>query len=138
MAADVLGRPPFTITDLVDELHWPPEIDVGLLETVGGPRSPVASDGDSIDLVRAVAPDTAVLVADAGLGTVNAVRLSLAALLDVPTTVLLNRYDASDDLHRRNRRWLEDVDGADVAVDVGELAARLQPMRSGSLRGPRT
>ena len=35
-----LGRPPFTVADLVGELGWPPGVEVGLVETVGGPRSP--------------------------------------------------------------------------------------------------
>ncbi|MEA2842777.1 MAG: glycine C-acetyltransferase, partial [Actinomycetota bacterium] len=75
MAADALGRPPFTVADLMAELTWPPATQVGLVETVGGPRSPVAADGDSLDLAAALHPDLVVLVADAGLGAVNAVRL---------------------------------------------------------------
>ena len=48
----------------------------------------------------------AILVADAGLGTINAVRLSVDALSGFDVLVVLNRYDAGEDLHRRNRDWL--------------------------------
>jgi hypothetical protein len=40
------------------------------------------------------------------------------------TTVLLNRFDSSNDLHRRNREWLAVRDGLDVIVDLRELLAR--------------
>ena len=81
MAAEALGLPAFTVADLVDELAWPDEqVTLGLVETAGGVRSPQAADGDTVDLVAALDPDVVVLVADAGLGTINAVRLSLAAL----------------------------------------------------------
>ena len=39
IAAAALGRPPFTIDDLVSELRWPTgavAVDVGLVETAGG------------------------------------------------------------------------------------------------------
>ncbi|MCB1013793.1 MAG: hypothetical protein KDB10_01560, partial [Acidimicrobiales bacterium] len=66
------------------------------------------------------------LVADAELGTINAVRLSVAALATAtaaPVLVLLNRYDGGVDLHRRNRAWLGARDGYAVATDVvGALA----------------
>jgi dethiobiotin synthetase len=106
MAAEILGRPAFTIAALVAELEWP-AVDVGLVESAGGPRSPLASDGDTVDLARALAPDLVVLVADAGLGTINAVRLSVSVLAPVaPVCTILNHYDDADDLHRRNRDWL--------------------------------
>ena len=124
MAAEVLGRPPFTVAELAGELRWPDRTAVGWVETVGGPRSPIAVDGDSADLVAALAPDVAVLVADAGLGVINAVRLCAAALPAAPV-VVLNHYDGSE-LHVRNRRWLES-DGLDVIVDRAELAGRLCP-----------
>ena len=80
MAADALGRAPFTLDELVAELVWPDGVDVGVVETAGGLRSPLADDGDAVTLVRALAPDVVVLVADAGLGTINLVRLSVGAL----------------------------------------------------------
>ena len=81
MAAEALGRPPFRNADLVDELEWPTDpVDVGLVETAGGVRSPLAADGDCASFCAALAPDLVVLVADAGLGTMNAVRLTVDSL----------------------------------------------------------
>ena len=123
MAAEVLGRPPFTVADLVGELAWPAVVGVGLVEAVGGVRSPIAADGDAVALAAALHPEHVVLVADAGLGTVNAVRLSAAALDRWPLTVVLNRVDTTDDLHRRNADWLAARDGFDVVTDPSQLVA---------------
>jgi dethiobiotin synthetase len=108
MAAAALGRPPFTVADLVGELAWPTGTDVVLVETAGGVRSPIAEDGDNVDLAAALAPARTVLVADAGLGTINAVRLSAAALAAHRPVVHLNRFDPGDPLHRGNLAWLRD------------------------------
>lgn len=123
MAAEVLGRPAFTVAELVAELRWPAVAGVGLVETAGGVRSPIAADGDTVTLAQALTPDRIVLVADAGLGTINAVRLSAGALAGWPLTVLLNRYDPTVDLHRLNWEWLVGRDGFDVVVDPAELVA---------------
>jgi dethiobiotin synthetase len=125
MAADALGRPPFTVSDLVGELRWPPATQVGLVETVGGPRSPIAAEGDSRDLAAALDPDLVLLVAAAGLGAINAVRLSVGAVttLGKPTVVLLNRY-RDEDPDRRNRAWL-DQEGYDVVTSVGDASDRV-------------
>src|SRR5690606_14528558 len=56
MAADVLGRERIDVADLLAELDWAPggdpaaDVDVGLVETVGGVRSPLAHDADSAGL----------------------------------------------------------------------------------------
>lgn len=129
MAAEVLGRPPFTIQDLASELRWPAAaaaaaeaVDLGLVETAGGLRSPLAADGDCLALCEMLDPDLVVLVADAGLGTINAVRLTIDALQAVPamTVVVLNRFDSSSDLHVRNREWLQDRDVLTVVTVPGE------------------
>jgi dethiobiotin synthetase len=127
MAAAALGREAFTSASLAAELGWPTRAAVGIIETAGGVRSPLASDGDTVTLCHLVAPDIVILVADAGLGTINAVRLSAGALSDggAPVVVHLNRYDATDDLHHRNRDWLADRDGFDVVISVSELVHRL-------------
>jgi dethiobiotin synthetase len=124
MAADVLGRERFTTADMVEELAWPATgTEVGLVESAGGVRSPQTHDGDAVALVRALEPDLVVLVADAGLGTINAVRLSVAALPGGPVVVVLNRYDGDNDLHLRNRRWLTEEDGLTVLPLPGHEAA---------------
>jgi dethiobiotin synthetase len=137
MAAAALGRPTFTVADLVADLAWPPGADVGLIEGAGGPRSPLAADGDTVDLAAAVRPDAVVLVADAGLGTINAVRLAAPALAAIaPLTVVLNRYDADDDLHVRNRAWLAEREGLAVVDSVDDLLRRIgtRPLSWGGSR----
>ena len=119
MAAESLGRPSFTIQDLLSELRWPDAadgadvVDVGLVETAGGLRSPLAADGDCLALCVALEPDVVLLVADASLGTINAVRLTLDALgpLASSSAVVLNRFDANSDLHQHNLEWLRTRDG---------------------------
>ncbi len=125
MAAEILGVAPFTIADLVAELAWPGPVDVGLVEGVGGPSSPLAADGDTVDLVAALRPDVVVLVAEPGLGAINAVRLASAPFTGVAVVVALNRFDGGDDLHRRNRDWLVDRLGIDVVTSPGALADRI-------------
>jgi dethiobiotin synthetase len=135
MAAEALGLPAPSLADLVGELTWPPGVGVGIVEAAGGVRSPLGADGDSADLARALDPDLVVLVADAGLGTIHAVRSSGPALAAWPPVVLLNRYDAGSDLHRRNRAWLAERDGLPVYTDVAEVAALVhteQPMAPSS------
>ncbi len=120
MAAGVLGRPAFGIADLIEELSWPAQdVDVGVVETAGGVRSPLADDGDGAALSMAIDPDLVLLVADAGLGTINAVRLS-AGVLAAPCVVVLNRFDPSSDLHVRNRDWLRGRDGLRVVALPGD------------------
>ena len=130
MAAEALGLPPFTVADLVEEMAWPSErVRVGVVELAGGVRSPQAADGDCTDLMVALAPDLVLLVADAGLGTINGVRLSMDALAtasdDLPgarTVVVLDRFDGRHDLHRRNREWLAGRLGYHVVAVPGEVS----------------
>jgi dethiobiotin synthetase len=125
MAADALGGPPIRLADLVAELRWPDGVAVGIVETAGGVRSPIAHDGDNLDLIAALGPALVVLVADAGLGTINLVRMGVDALASHRVVVVLNRFDAANHLHERNRAWLTATDGLDVVVDVEMLSRRL-------------
>jgi dethiobiotin synthetase len=128
MAAASLGLPVSRIGELVDEIKasWPAEpVDIGLVEGAGGVAAPQADDGDTRALIDGLQPHLVVLVADAGLGTINLVRLSMAALAGWPTVVHLNRYDAGCDLHVRNRTWLSERDGFEVTTDIASLAALL-------------
>jgi dethiobiotin synthetase len=129
MAADVLNLPRFTIAELATEIAPAPDAAVTLVEGAGGPCSPLATDGDSVSLGRALEVDTVVLVAPAGLGTINAVRLSAAPFepsrAGSPRLVVaLNRFDGDDDLHRRNHGWLAS-DGFHLVTDPAELAEEL-------------
>lgn len=147
MAADALGLPSFTVKELVDELVWPEgPTDVGIVELAGGVLSPQASDGDTTHFIRALRPDLVVLVSDAGLGTINVVRMSMAVLhaatrfeatevgvgggtvTSIPVVAVLDRFDARHDLHRRNLRWLTEEDGFDIVTlpgNIPDLADRL-------------
>ena len=71
------------------------------------------------------------LVADAGLGTINLVRLSVGALTGVRgVVVFLNRFDRDVDLHRRNLDWLRTREGLEVETDPEALALRLETLIS--------
>jgi dethiobiotin synthetase len=124
MAAAELGLPPFTVRDLAAELAWPEGIAVGLVEGVGGPRSPIAADGDNVDYAREVQPHLVVVVGDAGLGTINAVRLTVATFDDFPVIVALNRF-GDDPLHARNLDFLVERADLDVVTEPSQLAGRL-------------
>ncbi len=124
MAAAALGRTPFTISDLVAETTERATDGLTLVEGAGGPRSPLAADGDNVDFARAIGARLVLLVADAGLGTINSIGLSMEALTGFETVVVLNRFDPENDLHRRNRAWLLTV-GYEVVVEITTLADRL-------------
>jgi dethiobiotin synthetase len=123
IAAAFLGTAPPALEDLLGELEWPePRVEVGVVETVGGPLSPIAEGADSAALAAALDPDLSVLVAHAGLGAINAVRLC-APTLPAPFVVFLNHFH-NDDVADRNRRWLQ-ADGFEVIVDLAELSRRV-------------
>ena len=129
MAADSLERSRIHLAELVGEVtaSWPQDpVDVGVVELAGGPWSPIAHDGDGLELTRLLHPDLVVLVADAGLGTLNAVRPATEALAaTAPVTVLLNRFDRADELHRRNLDWLREHDGIVALTAVDQLVDHL-------------
>lgn len=124
MAARALGRPPFTIAELTAETTIAPE-GITLVEGAGGLRSPLADDGDNLALVAALDPALVILVADAGLGTINVVRLSADALRTRSHVVYLNRFTPANDVHIRNLDWLRERDGDDVVTDVDALTDRV-------------
>lgn len=127
MAVEALGLPPFTIADLVAEVHVNADDDAPLLvETAGGVRSPIAADGDSADLVDALVPALVVLVADAGLGTINLVRMSVDALHAHRIVVYLNRFQPETDLHTRNAAWLRSREDLEVVTDIEALATLVE------------
>jgi dethiobiotin synthetase len=131
MAADLLGRGRITLADVLEELAWPDaDTEVGLVESAGGVRSPQTHDGDGVALARALRPDLIVLVADAGLGTINAVRLTVGALpTESAVVVVLNRFEPGNDLHGRNRDWLTGQDGLTVVELPGQEEALLALVR---------
>jgi dethiobiotin synthetase len=128
MSAAALGLPPFTIAQLADEVKARSTAagdGFVLVEGAGGVRSPLADDGDTVALAHALAADRVVIVADACLGTINAVRLTVAALTSWTPVIALNRFDADDPLHRANQEWLSARDGYCVVTSPAALAAEL-------------
>jgi dethiobiotin synthetase len=121
MAADVLNRPRIALDELFGELTWPSRADVGVVETAGGIWSPVAHDGASIDFVRRMDPDEVLLVADAGLNTINAIKLSMHLLDPRRTRVFLNRFDATERLHYLNAEWLAQNEKLTIVTSIDDL-----------------
>jgi dethiobiotin synthetase len=120
MAAAQLGVPIPSTIELVEKLHFDDATDLGVVELAGGLRSPFSSDGDGLDYLHALQPEAVVLVAQSGLGALNAVRLC-TGYLDDRTIVYLNQFDPSDELHEHNRAWLV-KEGFAVHADVPGLA----------------
>ena len=131
IAAQRLGLAPILLRDLFAELAWPSDVEIGVVETVGGVRSPMADDADSATFVHALQADHIVLVADSGLGAINAVRLCVDVLAPAPITVVLNRFDGDSFVHRANRDWLTDRVGLSVVTTVEECVAAV--LRAGSI-----
>ena len=124
MAAAALGLSVPSVRELAGEIEasWgSADIQLALVEGAGGVASPLGGDGHTGDLIREVEADLVVLVADAGLGVINSVRLSVAALSPQRVVVHLNRFDPDDELHRRNADWLAERDGSRVTTTVGAL-----------------
>jgi dethiobiotin synthetase len=123
MAADALGSAPFTVADLAAEVSASASPDDGivLVESAGGVRSPLAADGDTVTLADVLRPALIILVADAQLGTINLVRLSIGALAGHPVLVYLNRFDADVELHARNHDWLVTREGLQVVTNPEAL-----------------
>lgn len=131
MAARRLGVAPPQLSQVLAELSWPVGCGVGWLETVGGVRSPIAVDADSRDLVAAVRPDRVVLVGDASLGTIGAVRSALDSLalgatgggsLADRTVVILNRFDRHSPTHAENLAWLVEHLAQPVVTEASAIA----------------
>jgi dethiobiotin synthetase len=157
MAAHALGQAPLLLSELLTEIVWTVDDrgpltpsdgqrSVGLVETAGGVGSPQADDGDGLDLLGLLRPDSVVIVAGAGLGIIHDVRLCLWAFatrsVDAPgiaagrlsltplegpnsqvhddLVVVLNQFDPADELHVANRKWLEQHEGVLVLVTPGD------------------
>lgn len=121
IAAAELGLPELRIDDLIAGMApWSPEIDVVVVEGVGGVRSPVAVDGDNVTVADVLRPGVVVVVAGAGLGAINDVVLATDALDAHRPRVLLNRFDHHDRTHVLNLRWLRDR-GLPVDTEVAAV-----------------
>lgn len=128
VAAELLGRPAWTIADLAGELK--PAEGTLVVEGVGGPLSPLADDGNSVDLARALEVDLVVIVVPAGLGAINAALASARCFDGFDLVVFLNRFDSGDIAHATNLSWLVERAGLEVTVDIGELALSVESRRT--------
>lgn len=123
MAAASLHRPIPSTRRIVEDLDGA-RADILLVEGVGGPRSPLAADGDTVDLARALGADDVIVVSDATLGTISRTLLCVEAFAPLPCHVLLNRFKPEDPLHAMNRDWLIDK-GIPVHTDPSAMATTL-------------
>jgi dethiobiotin synthetase len=135
MAAASMGLAPLLLADLLGGIRWRPGTDVGVVELAGGVGSPQAVDADGAELLAELAPDGVVLVARPGLGTLSDVRLSAGALGAHRLLVFLNHFAPGPELHEANRRWLAEVWGLTVFVDVAELAGAVVGLSTSLGRG---
>jgi dethiobiotin synthetase len=135
MAAESLGLPEILLQDLVKEIDLPDD-GICVVEGVGGPRSPLAHNGDTTSLARALPADIVVIVSSSGLGAINAVMLSVGAFAPLRTIVFLNRFDPLEELHVRNRDWLVTRFARTVVTDLDELSlvvSRMQAERASAV-----
>jgi dethiobiotin synthetase len=121
IAAQVLGRPLPRLCDVLAALARPPE-GILLVEGVGGPRSPLASDADTVRLAEALDAGAVVIAADPALGAISLVTMSVDAFGGRPASVFLNRFDPRDEVHATNRAWLAEHLRARVHTEVAALA----------------
>jgi dethiobiotin synthetase len=124
LAAEALGRRAPRLVDVLEGLALP-RSGLVLVEGVGGPRSPLAADADTVGLAIALDAPAVVLVAPSGLGAISDVRMSLDAFAGRPTLVFLNRFDAGDPIHSSNRKWLVEHALPHVHTEVRSLADEL-------------
>ncbi len=128
IAARRLGADIPTIAEMAAELRLV-EAEVLLVEGAGGPRSPLARDGDTADLITALEPETVVLVVDAALGLINAVLTSASAAGGDPV-VFLNRFDASNEVHSTSLEWLQAHEPLRIETTINGLTAAILPRPS--------
>lgn len=104
--------------------------DYVTMEGSGGILCPLRFDGEELwltDVIRACGL-SCLLVADAGLGAINAVGLSAFYLKEQGIAlkgIVLNRYQPQSLLHQDNLRMCEHLTGVKVVAQVGEGAAGL-------------
>lgn len=104
--------------------------DVTIVEGSGGIICPftLLADGRRVmqeDVVRALGL-TSVIVADSGVGTLNATLLTLAYMRqqELPVAgVILNRFDADNEVHQDNLAVIERLGEVDVVATIADGGA---------------
>lgn len=130
LAARLEGRP-IELDRVLDGLRQVrARYDYVTLEGAGGILCPLRWDQTRLllpDLIRACGADC-LLVADAGLGTINAAALTAAYLRTAGIAlrgILLNRFRPGDAMHEDNLRMCEQLTGSPVVACVREGAEEL-------------
>ncbi len=124
MAAAELRRPSPTFKAILASCAFERQVEIGLVEGVGGLLSPIAENSDNLDLIEALNPSCTIVVTDARLGVIHNVRATSAALGSRSHIIFLNQFDGASRLHRLNRAWLRGQ-GFEVTTAIAELADAL-------------
>lgn len=96
--------------------------DLCIVEGAGGLYSPLAADGDNLDLIERLDPDRVVVVAPAGLGAIHDVVACAAPLAGRRSVVFLNHFDPGAEVHALNLNWLTKVRGLVAVTSIEDLA----------------
>ncbi len=121
MAARKLGRTCPGSDELARICYFGDDVDVGIVEGVGGLYSPLAVDGHNLNLIERIEPDLVLVVASATLGAIHDTIACTVALAAHRLMVLLNRFDPDVEVHNLNLDWLRDQ-GLTVMTSVPTLA----------------
>lgn len=126
LAAAREGNPPDDAVIRRDFFGLCRQFDCTAVEGSGGIFCPLRCDENGCRTLEDMVRDlhlTSVLVADAGLGTLNAVALTAARMRSVGLSlagVVLNRYRKGDFLHEDNREMITGWIGVPVLATVSE------------------
>lgn len=124
LAARIEGNPPALSVIKSDYSHVASQHDFVLAEGSGGIICPIRWDEQETimleDIVKALGLDT-IVVADAGLGTINAAVLTVSYLKSKNIGVrgiMLNRFDGDSVMHCDNLLMIEKLSGVPVIGTV--------------------
>lgn len=130
LAARFEGPIPNLDTITAGVLRLDHQADLVLIEGCGGIICPIIFESNRLmqsDIIKHLSAKT-ILVADAGLGTINATVLTTAFLKNQGINVrgiILNRYQAESALHQDNRVMIETLSGVPVIATLSEGAVDL-------------
>jgi len=105
------------------------QADVVLFEGAGGLYVPLNAEQTMLDLIRSLACP-AILVADAGLGGINHVMLSLMAMrqYQIPVAgIVFNRYRAEQIIHVDNVKTVARLSGVPILSAIPPLQTPVTP-----------
>ena len=96
--------------DLKKVVSFISDKELAIIELAGGLLVPINKKETQLDLIKK-SPHPVILVADAGLGTLNHVLLTIEVLRNslekLPIHVVLNSYRNESIIHQKNKEYLE-------------------------------